>query len=103
MQGSGSIFQNASLKNLHPFPLAWRNSAGARLSPSRPDSKRGTVRVSLLYQLYLPNRPDHPFKRFLLLYFLIRTLGASPSCYRNSPQPSPAHLKTRKKRSPKAS
>jgi len=50
------FFKNATLKNLHPFPLAFRNSAGASLSPSRPYSKRGTSEVSLLYPLYLPNR-----------------------------------------------
>ena len=40
-QGPGSIFQNATLKNLHLFPLAFRNSAGANISPIRPDLKRG--------------------------------------------------------------
>lgn len=43
-------------ENLHPFSLAFRNSAGADLSPSRSYSKRGTSEVSLLYPLYLPNR-----------------------------------------------
>jgi hypothetical protein len=40
-QGPGRIFQNATLKNLHLFPLAFRNSAGAKVSPIRPDLKRG--------------------------------------------------------------